>query len=149
MFKSKPEAYSFALMILQSLASAESSSDGKDDIFACINFIEKAFEDHEQDVNRVVQKIQELSCSHSISNDAVCTLLKLATMFQFEEITLQERFENPLGRRAESELPINLLLHPTKAIIAAVQEISNRILDVIDTLQDDAYQFELQVFFII
>lgn len=126
MFDSKIEAYLYAIYCLRTLTNEEAAQPF---IVDTISKIRIAIENHRQDppyVSRLLVNLSERLQHHHHSN-----LLMMTAMMIREsnyELSLPERFENPLARRFESQLPIQILLTPTPAIMASVYCISEKII---------------------
>jgi hypothetical protein len=132
-FQSRPEAYTYAIWLLSKFA--ERYPDLKT-IPACINRVRMAFENHEQEVAEVCNFIQATNWSLNVEDTLL--LHNLITNMKASDFkqTIEQRFENPLARRAESELAIQLLLHPTLKMMTAVNSVSVEILKIIEDLEE-------------
>lgn len=140
-FKSKIEAYSYTLLTLyrirEQIALWQPQSDqlqlAKIDWY--ISGLRKAIENHQQNPRVVTRYINKLA--EQLSNPEHCAILKQLTKdikrSDFQQ-TLEEKFENPLSRRLESELAIHLLQNPTDAIMEAVGRLSSKLIEHMDDL---------------
>ncbi|MDP1574949.1 MAG: hypothetical protein Q8L78_08505 [Coxiellaceae bacterium] len=136
-FKSRPEAYLYAIYIVQSII--KKYSDNADVVFTLEKaslFFRTCVENHEQNPTIVVKIIQNLQIllADQLAKKDLCVLKALANGLYKSayEQTEQERWMNPLGRRFESQLQIELLQHPTTAMILGVKKISIAMLDILD-----------------
>lgn len=126
-FKSRTEAYSYAIVLLTQLSKRHtiSTTNVTNTILSlfniCIRNLKVALENHEQDLKVVVEPIKELIVQEDILPDEgilirdLCSNILNSTYQQ----TIKEKFDNPLARRWESELAIILLYRPTAAMIRA------------------------------
>jgi hypothetical protein len=128
-FRSKPEAMSYALMKLSLMQKKDKENKA---ILTCSERIKIAFEKHEQNTNVLCLYLTELL--PFISNEDIKQVKSLIKRIQSSDFrqSLQEKFENPLGRRFESELFSGLFLNPTEAMMHAVNRISIEILKTIN-----------------
>ncbi|USQ14616.1 hypothetical protein J2N86_04705 [Legionella lytica] len=141
-FKSRTEAYSYAILLLTQLSKRHvtSASDVTNTTFslfnACIGHLKIAMENHEQDLNFIAELIEELITQDDIFLDEDVLLRKLSSdiLNNAYQQTIKEKFDNPLARRWESELAIILFRKPTKAMMEAIQAVSEQILRVIEQL---------------
>lgn len=136
-FKSKTEAYTYAISLMYHLADSHSESLGeKEIIHGCINKIKISMENHEQDPGIVMGYLKKVAAQLSETDQQkIDELLKSMETSDYQQ-TAEEKFENPLARRSESELAIALLQKPTKAMMQSVQRVSDEILKLIDDLGD-------------
>ncbi|QRN02599.1 hypothetical protein GH742_01195 [Legionella sp. MW5194] len=131
-FKSKTEAYTFAIMELIRLKNKNKEDlalVAKADL--AIGKIKTAIENHEQNPEKVIDILQEMANIKQIEG-----LIADIRQADFKQ-SPQEKFENPLGRRFESEMPVLLLKHPTPAIMEAVQRVSAELIKFIKTREDE------------
>ncbi|KTC99825.1 hypothetical protein [Legionella erythra] len=126
LFKSKTEAYTVAIMELMRLKNG--IADNKkltDRIDRAIAQIKSAIANHEQNPQQVIAILEKFADVPNIA--ALIIDIKAATFQQ----SPQEKFENPLGRRLESEVPVLLLKSPTPAIRNAVGRVSAELIKLI------------------
>ncbi|MFJ1269777.1 hypothetical protein ACD661_14525 [Legionella lytica] len=141
-FKSRTEAYSYAIVLLAQLSKRHttSTSDLANttlNLFnICIRNLKVALENHEQNLKIAVEPINELMGQEDIFPDERVLLknLILSILNGTYQQTSKEKFDNPLARRWESELAIILLHRPTAAMMEVVQEVSTQILCCIEQL---------------
>ena len=125
-FKSKPEAYSYALFALINLSETIEDNPLLNDAIAQIKI---AIENHEQNYSLICQYLQNVidaGIFEKTDINKLTTLIQIITSSPYIQ-TLEEKFSNPLGRRIESELPALLLENPTKAMMYAVERVSKQI----------------------
>lgn len=136
-FKSKTEAYSYAILLLNRMATKKLTED-KDYKIAPfskgINHLKVAFENHEQDTNVVSSYLDELKNAALLSSEEAGEIEQLQEDLRSSDYvqTVKEKFKNPLARRYESELPMLLLLEPTPAMMTSVKRVSDQLLKIID-----------------
>lgn len=139
-FKSKTEAYVYAIYVLEKIALNYSADRAR--IESEIELIRQCVEDHEQDQRRVARILRDLSGAAIIRDKDSLILRKLAKAIDEStyEQTPQEKWENPLGRRFESQLQIEMLQRPTQAMMASVKKISSKVVEILEAspwLRDD------------
>jgi len=132
-FNSRPEAYLYAISWLNQLKVRYPDLL---QINQCSEAIKIAFENHERDTQKVADYLADLipflsSPDRAALNKIINATLKCNSLKQ----TAIRKFENPIGRRAESELFSLLLLKPTKAMMEVVGQVSNQILKAIEDLE--------------
>ena len=129
-FKSKKEAYSYVLLFLYSISD---SYHDKEKLDSCIIEIKKAFDDHLKNVQIVLSVLDRID-QQGFDSDTQRVFATLKTTLSQSEYsqTLEEKFNNPLARRAESELAILLLQQPTQRMMEAVDRVSKEILKVLN-----------------
>lgn len=133
-FNSKLEAMLFALMKLNQIK--ENYSDNNT-ISKYIEKIKEAFENHEQNMDVVCDYLAKIVSQISREDGKQVQLIISDISTSEYKQTPQERFENPLARRAESELFAHLLVSPTKLMMQSVNRISIVILAAIDILKNE------------
>lgn len=132
MFKSKVEAYIYALSTLEALKPSLGEHATKA-IGVAIKQIRIAVENHEQnpkvvaDILKNVAKLKQLESGSANKLHLLANIIEKASYKQ----TRQEKFENPLGRRFESQMQVELLQNPTDEMMASVKIMSNQISDLI------------------
>jgi hypothetical protein len=134
-FTSKTEAYSYAIFLLNLI---KENYLNKNDFQVCIEKIKLCFENHEQDQKLVCSILEELAKQTKLNDSDLDQVNKLIEGLQSSNYNqpLAQKLENPLARRAESELPILLIQQPTKAMMIAVSKISEIILHVIEEIEN-------------
>jgi hypothetical protein len=131
-FHSRPEAYTYAIWLLSKFEQRYPELKA---IPACIERVRVAFENHEQNVSGVCDFIRKANLPLNDGDTGLLnTLIADISNRKFEQNSKQ-KFENPLGRRAESELAIQWLLNPTPKMMEAVGRVSQEILKVITDLE--------------
>lgn len=145
MFKTKIEAYLFTICELQNINKSHKS----DVIKKIVNEIKVFVENHEQDINKLTDILNKLQNNKEVNlneneSQFIEKLLNALNESTFE-LTEKERFENPLGRRFESEIQIELLENPTSAMLASVHNVSKRIIKVIRQLEKKGKTEELDI----
>jgi hypothetical protein len=141
MFRTKPEAYSFAIYFLTELNESVQSEA----IHTCIQSIKMSFENHEQNPHIVAQHLQNLMQEQELASytEQLDLLINALTYSPYHTQYLEDLFCNPLPRRFESEIVITLLQHPTSAMMEAVGRVSQEILKVIKKLGENANSKEM------
>ncbi|WP_454785526.1 hypothetical protein [Legionella sp. WA2024007413] len=139
-FKSKSEAYFFALYNLMELEKNDSNAR---DAMKEMNTIEEMkilIENHEQDPKKAATLLTTLA--EKITNEEHQTLLRdIASTIEHSayQQTLQEKYENPLARRFESEMQIALLKNPTDKMMESVNHVSQALLNVFEQIEHQGY----------
>jgi hypothetical protein len=148
-FKSKTEAYSYALVLINQLKAKKipSSTELTVPFNSCIGKLKVAFENHEQDPNVVVSYLEDLKGATELSSDELTKINQLQKDLVTNDYkqTVKEKYQNPLARRAESELPIVLLHNPTPAMMTSVKRVSDELLKIIED-NEDAFENWLSQF---
>jgi hypothetical protein len=139
-FKSKPEAYLYVLSYLNGLSIQLESVQYADVEKQYLQPIKAMLENHEQDPSHLIAVIgafaeqfekilpeQEMTKLHKIQQ-----ALKECSYQQIDE----DRWENIVSRRVESQIQIELLQDPTPAMMKAVAQVSNKILDLLEKKDD-------------
>lgn len=126
-FISKTEAYTYAVFWLTQLLKRYPQA--KKTIQTSIDQIKVAFNNHEQSPTQVTCSLHPLfSLLDKVDQSKLASLVALIENSPYQHETLQEKFENPLARRAESEVALALLLAPTPAMMASVKRVSQQIM---------------------
>ena len=137
-FISKPEAYTYAIWILEQLKTNSDVCKGKvelESIERAIHGIQLAIENHEQKVGVVVIHLLDVgSTVKAPTSQQLTTLAETIKHHDFQQ-SPHERYENPLARRLESELAITLLQQPTQAMMLAVGRVSKELLTLIADIE--------------
>lgn len=139
-FTNKTEAYLYSIYILKNILKkfpGESEESGK--IKLAIEEIRILVENHEQNAQIVSTILANLSKDLGMAIDskdqmALATVSKNIVENKYEQ-TPQEKWENPIGRRFESQLQIELLQNPTNAMMASVKKISEKMLEMLEKNQ--------------
>jgi len=133
-FKSKPEAYLYTIYILEKLLPRYKAQ--AEQIKAAIESIRVHIENHQQDPKVVAVVVEELctTLSDQIEGKDELELASLASAIRESNYvqTDEKKWENPLGRRFESQLQIALLQNPTKAMMSAVAKVSEKIVEILE-----------------
>lgn len=145
-FKSRTEAYSYAILVLSKLLEKFETSVFAENQRAAIRQgieqIKIAIENHEQQpqiVADILQKIQETPGPidwHPLER------LQDALLANKYQQSLQDKFRNPLARRLESEIAITLLLQPTTAMMTSVGRVSTELLKFLSDKESNWSQFK-------
>lgn len=143
-FKSKLEAYSYAVLLLDTIY--EEGGYERDFFNKGINQIKAAIENHEQNP-MVVVTILKNSCQqlHYADQGKINQLIKDIVNSDYTQ-PLEEKFKNPLARRLESQLAIELLQAPTAAMMHAVGLLSDKILKFIEDIGEQEFNNGLHFF---
>ena len=139
-FQSKNEAYSYAILTLIKLKKMYENPRQEKCILTIdehIDFIKIALENHEQDLNKIISSLDVTKEFLTPNMQAIITRLQQNILNSNYEQTDEEKFRNPLARRAESELAITLLQQPTAAMLTAVKRVSNEIIKLIPDMTPD------------
>jgi hypothetical protein len=132
-FKSKPEAYLHSLHILSEIRDElESQEKVVATLDRAIEQIQIEIENHQQDLNVVTEILLSVSSQSSNNNDKQ-TLSKVIESIQ--QSNYEQTIQNELGRRIESQIQIELLLNPTDAMMASVKKMSEKIIEILDTIK--------------
>jgi len=138
-FNSKLQAYSYVLIELYKLKQFYKNND----IENCIEKIKRAFENHEQNYKVVCGYLEELIKKLTEPHQKILQNLIIDISGSDYKQSQREKFENPLARRAESELFTLLLKAPTPAMMTAVKRVS---LGIIEAMKSVRYYFHRSVF---
>lgn len=113
-----------------------SNIDSADRINEAIQAIRICIENHEQSPDVVARVLSGLSrvvnAEDQFVLDKVSRVIKDSNYRQ----SSHDRWKNPLGRRFESQLQIELLTHPTNAMMQSVYKISSKIVEILDKNPD-------------
>lgn len=135
-FKSKTEAYFFAINFLSQLQAQHVDSQ---ELVEAINEIKIFVENHEQNPHKASQVLQDVlvKLDEQLTNDEKESLKVLSGAIRTSayEQTLEEKYENPLARLFESTMQVELLQNPTPAMMEAVGEVSRGLLKVFQQLE--------------
>lgn len=106
-----------------------------------------SFENHEQDPHVVVNHLEELKRAAELSPTELIKINQLQQDLVRNDYkqTTEEKYQNPLARRSESELPIVLLHNPTSAMMASVKRVSDELLKIIEDQGED-FKYSLRFF---
>lgn len=141
MFQSKIEAYFFALHCLQNLVNGEAVSDvGRKGI----EDIRIAIENHEQDplkISRLLMSISKQLANHQNKKSLIVAAIEIGHAEY--RASLYEKFLNPLGRRFESEIPIQMLLKPTPSMMQSVGFMSMQLIMAIQQVNEQDPEYGL------
>lgn len=133
-FKSKTEAYFYAIHYLMGLGRKYPNSI----IPLAIANIKALLENHEQNPTVVVEIVLDVfkALGSVVEQTDLEQMQKIMHAIQASayDQTLQEKFENPLARRLESQLQIELLQHPTAAMMLSVGKVSQGLLSVLQQM---------------
>lgn len=146
-FRTRLEAYSHAIFHLDRLA--QNLPLQKNALLALAERFKVAFENHEEDIKSLAALLQPVIEQLPIQHAKRLSDLKIAlikcqdsrTTHKYTPSELEYRnaalFKNPLERRFQSLLFIDLLQNPTKAMMDSVQVISNQIIRELDLIKDE------------
>jgi hypothetical protein len=132
-FRSKPESYSYAILLLRDLAKAYPEAK---EINMALENAKIAFENHEQNpkvICELVAGLQKLDYLNPKDVETIGNFIKSLQKQDYKQ-SAQEQFENPLGRRFESELFVLLLLQPTTSMLQVTGQMSAEILNAMKTM---------------
>lgn len=135
-FKSKTEAYFFALHNLMELAKTTDNEH----VQKTIKEMQILIENHEQNPKNAATILTTLASK--LENEEQQTLLHditAAIQNSAYQQTLQEKYENPLARRFESEMQIALLKNPTDKMMKSVGHVSKALLNVIQQMEEQSF----------
>ncbi|MBX9703311.1 MAG: hypothetical protein K2X39_04075 [Silvanigrellaceae bacterium] len=115
-----------------------------------INKLKICIENHEQNPNISVKILKDLLkiLKNKLTHRELVELKEIMHIIKtckFQQ-TLQEKYENPLGRRFESEMQIELMLNPTKAMMNSVGLISQALLKIFTQIQEKGKRDFLEEF---
>ena|GEM_PF-1562124 len=136
-FQSKTEAYLYTLYVLDcALKKQRVDSFASQKIKIAIDAIRIALENHEQNPKKVADIVDTLIREIRFNVDSY-TLSRLESVQQSivessYQQTVEEKWANPLGRRFESQLQIELLQKPTESMMASVKKISDKLIEILD-----------------
>lgn len=137
-FISKTEAYTYCIYVLtqleQSLIKKSEMKRRIEFVSLAIEDIKVAMENHEQNPRVVIKHLERLMPFLNADMQSLLTELQADLAHNDFKQTSQEKFENILGRRVESELAISLLLNPTQAMMYAVGRVSK---EIVKSIQDN------------
>ncbi len=137
-FRSKTEAYTYAIALLVEI-NAEYKHP-QPHLIDCTQKIIIAIENHEQNVEVVQQYLANIpDGSIPLKYKSRLNQLKLALLYSpYHKQTLEQKYENFLQRRLESDICLELILNPTDAMMDAVKKISTQILEVINSIEAES-----------
>lgn len=136
-YQSKTEAYTCTIVLLNQLRQKNviaGNDESTSKIDNCIRQIKIAMENHEQDPHVVAEYLKNLAKEQSLTSPDIKAIIQLRRdiLGSNYQQTAREKFENPLARRMESELPIILLQNPTKAMMTSVKRVSDEIIKLME-----------------
>lgn len=136
-FISKTEGYSYTLFLLRNRLHAIQTKDLGDGslertITQAVASVQRALENHEQDASLVARLLDPVILSLDSEGREIFLSVQKGLRESDYLQTAYEKLENPLARRAESELATLLLLNPTHAMMESVRRVSVEILKLID-----------------
>lgn len=136
-FKAKTEAYFFLLHYFAELQEKYPHVA----VSLAIEQIKILIENHEKNPNVAIGILRDVNAvlSPQMTQKDTENMLKIihAVEASAYEQTLQEKYENPLARRMESQLQIELLQHPTSAMMASVRKVSQGLINVFEQIEKD------------
>ncbi|KTD38435.1 hypothetical protein [Legionella oakridgensis] len=145
-FKSKTEAYFYAIHHLMGLQQKYSSPL----LAKAIDDLKILLENHEQNPKIAAKLLTFVaeSLSERLEPQEMEDLQNIAHAISSSAYhqTLQEKHENPLARRFESQMQIELLQHPTTAMMTSVGKVSQGLLNVFAQMEEQGMQEELDAF---
>ncbi|KTD67994.1 serine/threonine-protein kinase [Legionella steelei] len=142
-FKSKTEAYFFALHNLIELAKTTDNAHIKQ----AIKEMKILIENHEQNPKKAVHILTSLAAKleNGEQQALLCNIASAIEHSTYEQ-TPREKYENPLARRFESEMQIALLKSPTDKMMVSVGHVSQAILNVFKQLEEQGFSDILEEF---
>ncbi|MDP1573662.1 MAG: hypothetical protein Q8L78_01825 [Coxiellaceae bacterium] len=139
-FTNKTEAYLYSIYILENISKKfPVGSEEFAKIKRAIEEIRILVENHEQNPQAVSTTLENLLKALGAAIDhkdkmALASVAQNIIENKYEQ-TSQEKWENPIGRRFESQLQIELLQSPTNAMMASVKKISEKMLEILEKNQ--------------
>ncbi len=139
-FRSKPEAYLYTLYSLHKLATGLSEIAYAEVDVRYLEKIRVAIENHEQDTgqicNIIAEFIQEFKEFLTVEQENKLNQIKQAVDNKVAKQEESDKWKNPLARRFESQMHIELLQQPTAKMMQAVALVSNRIAQILEKNED-------------
>jgi serine/threonine protein kinase len=136
-FKSKSEACLYAIHHLDELQKKHPDEH----LDNAIRDLKILFENHEQDPAKIADVLVNLlpDMANELEKKDLSNIAQAIVTSLYDQ-TPQEKFENPVGRRFESQMQIELLRNPTDAMMNSVFKISYELLKILNQL--DALEAE-------
>lgn len=105
----------------------------------CIENVRIAVENHEQNPQVVIDLLQTLIATEQLSPERIALITRLQKDIKNSDYqqSPQDKYENPLARRFESECAIQLLVNPTTAMLDAVGQVSAQLIQYLDHLTEE------------
>lgn len=135
-FRSRTEAYIYAIYMLESILEQDSSI--KNELASAIASIKVCIENHEanpEKVSALIDSVKPNTLEDRVKLRILSAALKEATSYR--KLNAAEKSYLPLARRLESELHIELLLNPTEKMMSVIQVMSQKILHFFYSLNED------------
>lgn len=136
MYKSRTEAYCGILYTLNKLSNKSTIRDlNKTEIDWLITLTKRSLLRHTDNIKLICSNIDAISSRLAPADkQLVSKLVSRLNASTFTQ-TAQEKWENPLGRRLESEICIKLLHNPTTSMMLAVNKVSRVILHNLELIE--------------
>jgi hypothetical protein len=137
LFKSRTEAFTYSIWKISQLIEETQSEGEIKTITRCLQRFMDLMDKHEQDPSIFLRLLEFLKkrLSSVLNKQTIEDLQAIYLNSDFNQ-SAQEQFENPLGRRLESELGIELMLNPTSAMMESVGQVSAEIIKILDDMAD-------------
>lgn len=138
-FKSRTAAYSSLLLLFENVKPLV-QKEGQAAFNEAIEKIRIAIENHEKKPKKLCAELEKILNSMELDTtykQRLHNVIQDVASSNYAKQSKEDKFQNPLARRIESELPIELLTHPTKDMMQAVQHVSAEILKVIPTINKE------------
>ncbi|HIG0328332.1 TPA: Dot/Icm T4SS effector kinase LegK4 [Legionella pneumophila] len=144
-FKSKPEAYTYMIMLLTQWKSCYETPEMNKELDEIIAEIKVVYENHEQDVVKVITLLEHLSKADGLLNShkaLLSVLIKSLANVQQQELG----HDDILPRRFESDVVSHLIKTPTAKMMAAIKQVSDAIIKILEQYEHSPTEsFEYQV----
>lgn len=136
-FRSKSEAHFFALHNLLKIAETTDNSA----VNQAISDIKILIENHEQDPSVAANILQKVSTKleDGSQQKSLNSIAKAIINSDYQQQSPQEKYENPLARRFESEMQIAMLKSPTSKMMSSVGHVSKALLNVFEQIEKSEY----------
>ncbi len=130
-FKSKPEAYTYMIMLLTQWKSCYEAPEMNKELDEIIAEIKVAYENHEQDAVKIITLLEQLSKADELLNShkaLLSVLIKSLANVQQQELG----HDDILPRRFESDVVSHLIKTPTAKMMAAIKQVSDAIVKILE-----------------
>ncbi len=136
-FLSKTEAYLYTVYIFNKiLRNYQHDQDVSLMLQQGVDYFIQCVENHEQDLSKVFQFTSGVlvQLTKKIDRKDALVLSFVFNAIQTSDFnqSLEDKWKNPLGRRFESQLQIELSMNPTDRMMAALKKVSNEIVELLD-----------------
>lgn len=136
-FRSRPEAYLYALYVLENIPMVHRLEP--ENFEAVIESIKICIENHEQNPENVAVLIDALQVENTEDKARLRILsAALKNTQSFVKLSDREKWEAPLARRLESAIHIELLTNPTAKMMEVINKVSQKIIPVLNGLEQDS-----------